>query len=227
MILRDLWWYLTTTPSTRKLLQQQAGRAVNSTVDPATADTPPPALTVDELAFQLLAEYPGGIDSETLWRRCSAAGLPMIDVDRTLDHLREVLRQEARAEVKIIDTESLRVLDLTEIESVRMRVKGVAYYVTDAERKTFGALEYLLVREPENEHDANAIAVYGHARKVGHVAASRAAMIAPLLDRLTADAFKVTGTPTQPHSSSLWIDVPKVTGLRNLVRLQGRDPSPT
>lgn len=220
MNLRDFWKRLTGQPT---MATPPAQRVIPPAAAPAPAHgaTPvilTPALTVDELAFQLLAEYPGGIAARTLWERCEAERLPMADVDRALDDLREILRQEEMAKVKTIDVDSLRVLDLTSVDSVRMRIKGVAYWVTVAEREEFGALEYLLVREPDNEHDANAIAVYGHSRKVGHVSAARAAALAPLLDQLTADAFKVTGTTTQPNSSVLWVDVPKVPALRSFAR---------
>lgn len=56
----------------------------------------------------------------------------------------------------------------------------------------------LLVREPENRHDRNAIAVFIDSRKVGYVPRREAAAMSKLLDRkghqsFTADALIVGG----------------------------------
>lgn len=101
---------------------------------------------------------------------------------------------------------------------MRTRIKGSAYYVTDVERDRYGGREYLLVREPDNAVDASAVAVYGRGRKVGHLSAARSAALAPLLDELGADAYRVTGTGTSANSMILWIDAPKVDALRKFVR---------
>lgn len=166
------------------------------------------------LARELVAEFPDGIDPDELWARSQAAGLEMSDVDRAIDSIRD------QQEVKVvrIDTARVVVVDLREIDSVRMRVKGVAHWITFDERARFGGQEYLLVREPDNAADASAVAVYGKGRKVGFVSASRAASIAPLLDTLGADAYRVGGAGESEHSSVLWVDVPKLDGLRRFVR---------
>lgn len=44
----------------------------------------------------------------------------------------------------------------------------------------------ILVREPDNKFDANAIAVLYDEMKCGHIPAAQAALIAPLLDALLA-----------------------------------------
>jgi hypothetical protein len=167
-----------------------------------------------DLARRLVAEFPDGIDSEQLWARSQSAGLAMQDVDRAIDSLRE------HHEVTAVRIEPSRVavIDLSKLDSVRMRVKGVAHWITFDERAKFGAQEYLLVREPKNAADASAVAVYGRGRKVGFVSASRAASMAPLLDTLGADAYRVGGSGASEHSSVLWVDVPKLDGLRRFVR---------
>src|SRR5690606_17088754 len=80
------------------------------------------------------------------------------------------------------------VIDLRELESTRMRVKGTAYYIPDSQRRYAGSRVYHLVREPHNPHDDMAIAVIADdGRKVGHVSANRAALMAP---------YSTSSTPT-------------------------------
>ena len=43
---------------------------------------------------------------------------------------------------------------LREIDLVRMRIKGSAFYVTDAERRRCGGLEYLLIRVLKERYHA-------------------------------------------------------------------------
>lgn len=173
---------------------------------------------MDGLARQLNAEFPGGIDAETLWGRCDAAGLEMADVDRKMDELAYAATRAAEVTVQRIDTASLAIVDLTGVDAVRMRIKGTAMCLLDDERARYGGTEYLLVREPTNEFDPHAVAVYGRGRRVGYVSASRAAALAPLLDALDGDAFKVGGAALQQNSVRLWVDVPSVPALRTHVR---------
>ena len=113
-------------------------------------------------------------------------------------------------------------MDLSPIESSRLRIVGGAYWVTHAERNKFGGTTYLLVREPSNEHDPNAVAVYGRGRKVGHLSRAKAKALAPLLDQLEADAFGVTGEGTSRNSMRMWVDLPRVEPLRRFTRDQMR-----
>ena len=108
----------------------------------------------------------------------------MRESDR-LDRREEALANPVKAET--VEPMSLTVLDLRELPSIRMRIKGSSNWVTDKERGNFGGTEYLLVREPKNRHDESAIAVYGKGRKVGYVSAAKAAALAPLLDPLPFD----------------------------------------
>lgn len=71
---------------------------------------------------------------------------------------------------------------------------------------------YVLVRESHNPHDKNAIAVYGHGRKVGYVSQGKAASLAPLLDELGSQGFSVSGT-----AHDLRMNLPRIPILREFV----------
>jgi hypothetical protein len=131
----------------------------------------------------------------------------------------------SRTKKSVVDEDELSVLDLRAIPSVRARIVGTGNYVSDRQRDTFGGSEYLLVREPRNKHDSNAVAIYGKGRKVGYVSASKAASIAGMLDALNFEAFKVGGEGTASNSSRLWADLPTVPGLRALVAEHKRGSS--
>lgn len=128
---------------------------------------------------------------------------------------------EKQVPTKHADPDVGTVLDLRALESTRMRVKGTSYYVPDSQRHRAGSRTYRLVREPENPHDDMAIAVIAeNGRKVGHVAASRAALMAPLLDELDADAYLVSGTAASAQSTALRVDLPRIPELRAYVKAQ-------
>lgn len=133
-----------------------------------------------------------------------------------LDRLDEELENPVKVET--FDSGGLRVLDLRELPSTRLRIKGSANWVTDLERGTFGGTEYLLVREPKNRFDKSAVAVHGKGRKVGYVSAAKAAALAPILDPLPFDAFQVSGTSVIENSIRLWVDIPKIVELRQFVK---------
>lgn len=117
-----------------------------------------------------------------------------------------------------IDEVALSVLDLREVAYGRHRIAGSSNYVTDDERRVYGGTSYLLVREPENAHDSNAVAVYGRGRKVGHLSAAKAAGLAPILDKLGFDAYRIGGTTVVENSIRLWVDIPTVTAMRAWVK---------
>lgn len=110
--------------------------------------------------------------------------------------------------------EGLTRVDLRGLPSSRFRIVGTAHWVTDAERRTYSAQEYELVREPNNEHDTRAVAVYGRGRKVGYLSAAKAAGLAPELDRLGEAAFVVGGDSVTEHSIRMWVDIPRLPALR-------------
>ncbi|MFE4078262.1 HIRAN domain-containing protein [Paenarthrobacter sp. YIM B13468] len=121
--------------------------------------------------------------------------------------------------------DALSILDLTGIKSTRTRIVGLSYWVPDAGRAKHGGTEYLLLREPKNEWDADAVAVYGKGRKVGHLSAAKAAALAPIFDALDYDAFRVGGASVSPNSSNLWVDLPALPALRSFVKSMERPQS--
>lgn len=150
-------------------------------------------------------------------------GLSVFDVHD--EYIAEFDRQDGIEErranpvkVMVIDPNSFAVLDLRDVPSTRTRIKGSANWVSEAERTKFGGTEYLLVREPKNESDTNAVAVYGKGRKVGYLSATKSAALAPILDPLAFDAFLVGGTALIENSIRLWVDIPALPGLRQMVK---------
>jgi hypothetical protein len=114
-------------------------------------------------------------------------------------------------------------LDLRPLPSVTCRVRGLKYYLHGAPRVEYQGRGYLLVREPTNQHDRHAIAVYQHGVKVGFLAASRASSTAPLLDTLGAPAYRVEGNP-DGHGRVL-LNMPTVPALRELAALRNVAPA--
>lgn len=112
--------------------------------------------------------------------------------------------------------------DLRHLPSTRYRIRGSAFVVSDANRKRLGGGRYQLVREPENRHDACAVAIYGQGQKVGYVSAKKAASLAPLLDRLGDVAFVVGGAGVVSNSIRLWVDLPHLPELRAFVKSETR-----
>lgn len=138
----------------------------------------------------------------------------------------EPAKEERAAESKpagvkkvMLDEAGLSVLDLRELPSSRFRIVGSAYWVTDSGRYRHGGSDYLLVREPKNKWDANAVAVYGKGRKVGHLTEAKAAALAPIFDELTFDAYRVGGAPPASNSIVMWVDLPALPKLRALVKV--------
>lgn len=145
---------------------------------------------------------------------------PVPAVERTPVH---VARREGSERVRRTYAPTFtEVMDLTGLESVRMRIKGTSYYVEFDERDTVGSTSYLLKREPRNKHDKMAVAIYGNGRKVGYVSATRAAVLSPMLKELGAEAFLVGGAGTRPESGKLWVDLPRTPALREFVQQQAK-----
>lgn len=153
-------------------------------------------------------------------RQPSSAQAPEIVTNSFRTDAADPLRRAASVKKHTIEMTDLKIVDLAELPSLRTRIKGSAYWVTDAERRRHGGNEYLLVREPSNEHDPNAVAVYGCGRKVGYLSTAKAAALAPPLDQLGADAYRVTGAGANAQSIRLWIDLPRTPALRDFVAAQ-------
>jgi hypothetical protein len=106
-------------------------------------------------------------------------------------------------------------MDLRRLPAVTCRVRGLKYHLDETPRAEYQSRGYLLVRETENAHDKDAIAVYSHGVRIGFVAASRAGSTASLLDQLSAPAFRVNGRP-DGHGRVI-VEMPTVPSLRELV----------
>lgn len=195
---------------------------------------PPPRMTAEQLGAELFAEYGANGDRIPFFRLGLRHGLEPTEIARAygqqIDAQREanaaraaqLVEQEQEEDepisVETISTRGWHIIDLSSLESMRMRIRGTSYYVTDDDRMRYGGTNYLLVREPDNPFDAEAIAVYGGTRKLGHVSAAKAARLAPLLDQLGADAYKVSGALEQGRYTR--VDVPLIPALRAFVKAQ-------
>ena len=128
---------------------------------------------------------------------CEAHGLDPQAVDRKIDQL----DADARVKPERVNVDGLNIVDLTGLEPTRLRVRGAANYIRDSQRAKLIATQWLLIREPENVHDVNAVAVHHLAgRKVGFISAKRASLMAPLLDQFHGDAYLVGGAGSTPET---------------------------
>jgi hypothetical protein len=116
-----------------------------------------------------------------------------------------------RADLRVDD---LSIVDLRALEARRLRIVGSSHVCSDHDRKVYGGTQYLLVREPDNRADSNAVAVYGKGRQLGYASSSKAGALGPLLDRLGADAYLVNGASVTDASIKLWVDLPTLPALR-------------
>lgn len=123
------------------------------------------------------------------------------------------------ARTKSLDVGKLTNLDLGELPSLRLRVTGTAYVVPDGMREHIGRDSYLLVREPGNSADRNAVAVYWSGMRVGYLSRAKAASYAALLDGMAAEAFRVNGAPPRTENSVvLFLNLPSLPALREFAR---------
>jgi hypothetical protein len=84
----------------------------------------------------------------------------------------------------------------------RTRVAGLSFHAAALSRVTAGAdrsgsawnLSAVLVREPRNEYDANAIGVWVDDEQIGHVNREDAVGLAPLIDRVEAAGLRASCT---------------------------------
>lgn len=118
---------------------------------------------------------------------------PSRPVQRVAEHPAETLHEMAFNETNI-DEESDRTVSYREIPQVAVdlrkdaerlfRIVGSGYWVEPGTTPQYPLSIFFLHREPDNEHDKNAIGVYGGDRKFGYLSASAAAQYAPLLDQI-------------------------------------------
>jgi len=75
-------------------------------------------------------------------------------------------------------------IDLRDNAKRLYRIVGHRYWIELDEIRKNPSTIFFLHREPDNEHDKNAIAVYGGMRKFGYLAGAASARYAPLLDHV-------------------------------------------
>lgn len=70
-------------------------------------------------------------------------------------------------------------------------------------------VQVMLVREPRNEHDRNAVAVMSGQRRVGYVSASRAEALAPYMDHYRATLWVHGVVKRTSQGRELWVVLPR------------------
>lgn len=176
-----------------------------------------PQQRAKQVARSLAGRHPGGIPTDVLTKRAQLEGLNPADIQKVLND--DAARDPVIVRTRAIDPDALTVVDVTEVEAMRTRVKGSAYWVSDRERERFCGTRYLLVCEPDNEADPTAIAVHGvEGRKIGHLSTARAASLFPMLAQVPDAAYLVTGEGTTRTSITLWVNAPKADALRRFLR---------
>lgn len=78
-------------------------------------------------------------------------------------------------------------VDLRDDADRVFRVVATSHWVEADTMGRYAADYFFLHREPDNEYDANAVAVYGGDRKFGYLEAAAAAEYAPLFDQVGSD----------------------------------------
>lgn len=153
-----------------------------------------------------------------------AHGLGVFDVTDEVLRINERRDRASAPRVsrKVVAVDDMRLLDLRHLDATPLKLRGVSHYVSEAGRSKHGSSELVLKREPSNPHDAFAVAVYGSGRKLGHVSASRAALLTPLLDQLAFDGYIVAGIVEQVpgRMTQLHVMLPRVPLLRAWVKEQ-------
>lgn len=91
--------------------------------------------------------------------------------------------------------------------------------IAKSDDDTMEPLPVILIRNPANEHDPNAIEVHvpslGDQGKIGHVPASVASRLAPCLDNgevWTSEIFKVAIHPDHPANPGIHILIQRIMG---------------
>lgn len=70
-------------------------------------------------------------------------------------------------------------------------------------------VQVMLVREPCNEHDRNAVAVMCGQRRVGYVSSSRAVVLAPYMDHHRATIWVHGVVKRTSQGRELWVILPR------------------
>ena len=95
-------------------------------------------------------------------------------------------------------------------EKIRTKVRGVSHY-QGACKKVRRGDRLVLLREPENRHDKNAIAVLSQSgKRVGYISAALAEELAPHMDRgnaVTCDVLQRTGGTADKRTVGINIEL--------------------
>ncbi len=85
-----------------------------------------------------------------------------------------------------VDSEAAATDAVSRLLTVNTVIVGVRFYsgAADLLARITEVESFTLIREPDNKHDRNAIAVYVDDMKCGHIPAPQAKFLAPLLDAL-------------------------------------------
>lgn len=120
-------------------------------------------------------------------------GSPSRPVQSVAEQPAEILHEASLNEANIDEESDLTVsyreipqvaVDLRKDAERLFRIVGAGYWVEPDTIRQYPLSIFFLHREPDNEHDKNAIGVYGGDRKFGYLSASAAANYAPLLDQI-------------------------------------------
>lgn len=134
--------------------------------------------------------------------------------------------QAGRAPRTAIDRLKLpeeQITDLRPLGGARLRVVGTTHWVPNSKRMTVGGDAYVLIREPKNQYDENAVAVYDATRKVGYLSRAKAAAYAPQFDRIGAPGYRVAGEPPE-DSVRLWVVLPPIAAVRAFPSVDSTEP---
>lgn len=95
----------------------------------------------------------------------------------------------------------------------RLRTVGSGHYLTWRERDRLQMVQAILIREPSNPVDPNAVAILrGDGRKVGYLSKARASAYCELIGALGALRVECA-----VDGSKLWLTMPTVPALRAAV----------
>ncbi len=175
--------------------------------DPMHPERPPHPRKV---ARSLLDSHTLDLDAATIERESEIAGIDPAEVYVELDALRA--RDAERKATEALDGSGWRektitrdfdpeqVVDLRPLGGAAWKVVGTGNWLSDRERDSLRPGWFVLRCEPENPHDANAVAVYLDCRKIGYISAAKASAYNPILSSISADGFEVAGDISGPNA---------------------------
>lgn len=135
--------------------------------------------------------------------------------NRSLKSPRTKASRTGHSDITVVIKEIPELLaDLRENAERSFRVVGSSYWVEQDVIKQYRPSVFFLRREPNNEHDENAVAVYGGKRKFGYLSAGTAKQYTSLLDRIGLYFIVHRDVKDLARMSVL---LPKIPVLRSLI----------